>query len=109
MAARSFRLTFDVVDTLADAETDGYELELGRLHAVLWRNGHRHGGIPRVASTLAMLETAGLVWTERGVPGAWPRKPGRVGLTQKAVEVLTAHGRDALRDRATRLAKPIRP
>lgn len=72
---------------------DGFELPLRDLRAEVWQRS-RYASGQRLSAAIAMLERSGLVWTEPDSPDGFGRVATRVGLTQRALELIGKDGVD---------------
>lgn len=80
-----------VLELLQRRADDGFELRLRDLRSEVWRRS-RYASGQRLSAAVAMLERSGLVWIEPGPPDGFGRVATRVGLTQRALELIGREG-----------------
>jgi len=85
-------LSVGIVRALARQGEHGYELPITDLQTQALEGGRKHTGTQAVSRAIAMLTRAGIVWTVPPERIGHTKVPMRVGLTQKAIEVLAAQG-----------------
>jgi len=85
-------LSVGIVRALARQGEQVYELPLTDLQTQALEGGRKHTGTQAVSRAIAMLTRAGIVWTVPPERIGHTKVPMRVGLTQKAIEVLAAQG-----------------
>ncbi len=85
-------LSVGIVRALARQGDHGYELPITELQTQALEGGRKHTGTQAVSRAIAMLTRAGIVWTVPPERIGHTKLPMRVGLTQKAIEVLESQG-----------------
>ncbi len=85
-------LSVGIVRALARQRDHGYELPITELQTQALEGGRKHTGTQAVSRAIAMLTRAGIVWTVPPERIGHTKIPMRVGLTQKAIEVLEVQG-----------------
>ncbi len=85
-------LSVGIVRALARQREHGYELPITELQTQALEGGRKHTGTQAVSRAIAMLTRAGIVWTVPPERIGHTKIPMRVGLTQKAIEVLESQG-----------------
>ncbi len=85
-------LSVGIVRALARQRDHGYELPITELQTQALEGGRKHTGTQAVSRAIAMLTRAGIVWTVPPERIGHTKVPMRVGLTQKAIDLLEAQG-----------------
>ncbi len=93
-------LSLGIVRALARQHGHGYELAITELQTQALEGGRKHTGTQAVSRAIAMLTRAGIVWTVPPERRGHSKIPMRVGLTQKAIDVLEAEGEAELLSRS---------
>ncbi len=89
-------LSVGIVKALARQKDHGFELAITELQTHALEGGRKHTGTQAVSRAIAMLTRAGIVWTVPPERIGHTKVPMRVGLTQKAIDVLKAEGVEEL-------------